>query len=150
MSISFIYNISFVIVCLLLEQRDVYMIISFIYILYIIYNRMALYCLREKKGGGGSIHEYIIHISYILYHRLFVHCLKNVYMNIYFIYTSYIIILWFIIVCQSIAWRGKKGVYTWVYPLYLVYHLSSFVASKKNIYISIPVSLPKVQVAGYS
>ena len=81
----------------------------YIYISYIIYNRMALYCLRKKKGGGGgSIHEYILHISYILYHRLFVHCLKNVYMNIYFIYHNSMIHHRLSVYCL----KGKKrGVY---------------------------------------
>ena len=49
MSISFIYNISFTIVCLLLEQRDAYMIISFVYDISLIIVRLSVALKRKEK-----------------------------------------------------------------------------------------------------
>ena len=157
MSISFIYYISFIIVFVYcLKKEDVYMSISFIYIIYhrlsiawtkgckhdyilyisyIIYNRMFLYCLERKKGGGGEERMYTwVYDTYLIYHLSSFVCtlLENVYMSIYFIYHNSIIHHRLSVYC--LERERKKSVYmSKSLILYIIFYFLS-VAWRKRIY----------------
>ena len=118
--------ISFIIVCLLLEQRD-----HILYISYIIYNRMFLYCLEKKKGVGGGERMYTwVYDTYLIYHLSSFVCtlLENVYMSTYFIYHNSMIHRRLSVYCLE----REKSVYMSIsLILYIIYHCLS-VARKKG------------------
>jgi len=110
MSISFIYYTSFIIVCLSIDWKNVYMSVSFIYHL------SSFVCpLLEKNVYMGI--SFIYH-NYMIHHRLWVCCLKKGCIREYILYVSYISYHRLLL---------EKKMYTWVYPLYIIYHLLSFV-----------------------
>ena len=126
MSIYLIYRISVIIVsCLKKGCLHEYII----YISYIIYNRMFVYCLERKKRMSTWVYH-----SYLIYHLSSFVCplLKKMYT---WVYPLYIIIIWFIIVCQSIAWK-KRCIHEYIlYILCIIYH--RLLLQKRDVYMSI-------------
>ena len=134
-------HISFIIVCLLLEQRDVNMIISVIYHTSFIIACFSI-ALRKKRGGGKNVYMSISCISHISFIIVSLSIAWKMYT---WVYTLYIIILWFISTfVSSIAWtERKKSVYmSKSLILYIIYHCLS-VAWKKAVWVHSPENWTK-------
>ena len=111
---EYIVYISYII-CHLLSttwKKDVYINISFIY-----YISFIIVCLSIAGGGGGGgeMYTWWVYHSYLIYHLSSFVCPlleKNLYMSISFIYLNYMIHHRLSVCCLE---RGGKKVYTWVY-----------------------------------